>query len=124
MRSAGSGQGATLDRAAVMAFLYAFLFFLPAAVNDPLATLVEDYQSYGLPLPPTEARVVLLTRSTGTFNGAPQYSQSLVKLGRTEDIAAALEEKPWMAKAPRRVLHTACSQGHLDTARLLLRKRC
>jgi len=45
----------------------------------------------------------------------------LVKLGRSKEVAAVLEEKPWMAKAPRRVLHTACWNGHLEISRLLLR---
>lgn len=46
--------------------------------------------------------------------------EQLVVLGRTKDVAAALREKPWLAKAPRTCLHTAARSGNLELVRLLL----
>jgi len=68
-----------------MVLFFATLITLPAAADDPLVTLVEDYGKYGLPLPPKEARLVILTRSTGTFNGVPQYSHTLALVTPDQD---------------------------------------
>jgi ankyrin repeat protein len=46
--------------------------------------------------------------------------EQLVELGRTAEVAAALKEKPWLAKAPRRCLHTAARSGNLEIVKLLL----
>jgi len=46
---------------------------------------------------------------------------SLVQLGRADEVAAMLEKKPWLAKAPRTPLIVAASKGDLKMAELLLR---
>src|SRR5262249_47323901 len=47
--------------------------------------------------------------------------EALVSLGKTDEVAAILKEKPWLAKAPRKLLHSACEEGNLELARLLLK---
>jgi len=47
--------------------------------------------------------------------------ESLVKLGRTEQVAGMLKERPWLAKAPREPLFTAAGRGDVEMAKLLLR---
>lgn len=46
--------------------------------------------------------------------------EQLVELGYTDQVAALLKEQPWLAKAPRRCLHTAAGKGNLEIVRLLL----
>ena len=46
--------------------------------------------------------------------------ESLVELGRTEEVAAMLEEKPWLAKPPSDALLTAAEDGNVELVRLLL----
>jgi ankyrin repeat protein len=46
--------------------------------------------------------------------------EHLVQLGRTDDVASMLRERPWLAKARRKCLHMAAQKGHLEIARLLL----
>jgi ankyrin repeat protein len=46
--------------------------------------------------------------------------EQLVELGRTDEVAGMLKEWPWLAKAPRKCLHTAAQKGHVEIARLLL----
>jgi ankyrin len=46
--------------------------------------------------------------------------EQLVELGRTKEVGAILQEKPWLAKAPRKCLHIAAGSGNLELSRLLL----
>ncbi|MEM6689565.1 MAG: ankyrin repeat domain-containing protein [Planctomycetota bacterium] len=47
--------------------------------------------------------------------------ENLVELEMVKEVAKTLEEKPWLAKSPRKVLHTASRKGNLELVRLLLR---
>ena len=53
--------------------------------------------------------------------GAELDIESAVKLGRTEAVVAMLEKKPWLAKAPRRPLHSAAGNGDIEMVELLLK---
>jgi ankyrin repeat protein len=44
----------------------------------------------------------------------------LVSLERTTDVAAILEERPWLAKAPRTCLQSAAQDGNIELVKLLL----
>jgi hypothetical protein len=60
-----------------VAILVALVTTCPVKSDDSIASLVEDYRRYGLPFPPEDARLVLITRYAGSTNGVPDYSHTL-----------------------------------------------
>ncbi len=61
--------------------IIAMLFMCALAHGDePMNALVSDYNSYGLPHASDRSELAIVTQSSSTVNGVPQYEQVLVLL--------------------------------------------